>query len=148
MNLVPIIRDLLFNGESVTLPGLGTLQVHYHPAEIKRGLDYLIPPSGEMVFDFSQSQNNGFLEGYIIRLSGCSPEEARIHIEALTEPVWIKLRQGKPAAVAGLGTFTHDQHGRVFFESDAALNLCPDAYGLTPCRMSPISNDRKKGRKK
>lgn len=148
MDLVPVIRDLLFRGESVTLPGLGTLQVIYHPAEIKRGPDYLIPPSGEMIFDFSQSQNNGFLEGHIIRLLGCSPGEAKIHMDAFTEPVWTKLRQGKSAAIAGLGTFTHDQHGRVSFEPDANLILCPDAYGLTPFRMSPLSNDRKKNREK
>ena len=148
MDLVPIIRDLLFRGESVTLPGLGTLQVIYHPAEVKCGPDYLIPPSGEMIFDFLPSQNNGFLEGHIIRLLGCSPEEAKIHTNAFTEPVWIKLRQGKSARVAGLGTFTHDQHGRVSFEADPSLILCPDAYGLTPFRMSPVSNDRKKNRKR
>lgn len=148
MDLVPVIRDLLFRGERVTLPGLGTLQVISHSAEIRRGPDYLIPPSGEMKFDGSPPQNDGLVESYIMQLSGCSPEEAKIHTDAFTEPVWAKLREGKSATVAGLGTFSRDQHGRVAFEPDANLILRPDAYGLTPFRMSPLSIDRKKNRKK
>jgi nucleoid DNA-binding protein len=147
VDLVPIIRDLLFRGEGVTLPGLGTLRVVYHPAEIKHGPDYLIPPSGEMVYDFSRSQNDGVMESHLMRISGCSSGEAKIHVEAFTEPIWIRLRQGKPAVIAGLGTFTPGQSERVTFEPDPNLILCPDAYGLTPFRMSPISNERKGKRK-
>ncbi len=147
MDLVPIIRDLLFRGEGVTLPGLGTLQVIYHPAGIKQGSDYLIPPSGEMVYDCTRSRNDGVLESHLMRLSGCSSGEAKIHLEAFTESILTRLRQEKPAVVAGLGTFMPGQPEQVSFEPDPNLILCPDAYGLTPFRMSPISSERKGKRK-
>jgi hypothetical protein len=148
MDLVPIIRDLLLQGQSVTIPELGTVRVFYHPAGISREAGYLIPPSGEILFDATQFQNNGFLERHIMMLSGCSPEEAKIHLGAFTGQVLEKPREGHSAVLTGLGTFNADQHGLVMFEADAGLNLCPDAYGLTPFRMHPISTARKSDRKK
>jgi len=141
MDFVPVIaviRELLLNGKPVTVPGLGTFEVRYHPAQILSESGYLLPPSGKAVLDPDRSADDGFLEEQIAEQLGYPKEESRRIVDAFCEAIRAQLAGKEPLLFEGIGTITADHKGRVSFVPAAGLSFLPDAYGLTPFRMEGI----------
>jgi cell division septation protein DedD/nucleoid DNA-binding protein len=124
------IRMLLDERKRVILPGFGNLEVKSpEGAETPSG-SRINPPGISVRFDAGYSKDDGLLAGVISSGEEIESEEALQRVLELVDAIKFALDKGEDFLLAGAGSFSRDEDGKIHFMADPDWVLEPELYGL------------------
>lgn len=130
------IQELLFENDTVNIPGLGTLVKDYQPAQIDHVQAKILPPAQDVSFNTNLPIDDGLLTQRVAdahQLSGLEAEQViRDYVESLQE----SLDAGEIISIEGVGRIYKNHAGDLHLMSDHN-NFDTSVYGL-PAVASPV----------
>lgn len=138
MELLSVIRRLLYEEDCMIIPGLGGFISQHHPSRIIAGSGTFMPPAKEIGFSRDLVHNDGVLQNTLAEMKSVSLEEAREMISDFVNEVHRKTGRGEKVVIEGVGYFYTDGAGPVQFQIDAGINFLLDSYGLSPFHIRQL----------
>lgn len=138
MTIAEAISNLLFEHETVVVPGLGAFVKKPVSAKVDWMTNRFTPPSSRVEFDAALREDNDLVVRYITEFDGVSEEEAQKALTAFVVDVFETLKTDKPFVLDGVGSLNYDTNGNITFEADGAANFNSDAFGLTDFSVQPV----------
>ena len=130
------IQELLFENDTVNIPGLGTLVKDYQPAQIDHVQAKILPPAQDVSFNTNLPIDDGLLTQRVAdahQLNGLEAEQViRDYVESIQEA----LDAGEIIAIEGVGRIYKNHSGDLHLMSDHN-NFDTSVYGL-PAVASPV----------
>ena len=133
-----VISELLFERDSVTVPGLGMFIRHDDGAKVNVITNHFERPSSTVEFDPQQRGEDGVLVKALAIYEGCSEEETQQELTQFVADCFADLKVGKTVSLPGLGTLSMDDDAGLGFVQDKGVNLNGDAFGLGDFTPSPV----------
>lgn len=130
MDIVKYIHELLFENETVIIPGFGAFISSYKPAEINEETKEIDPPSKEIIFNQQIRNNDGLLVDRVAEGEGISHFDALKKIEKERENIIYQLDKGEKVSIDKTGELFYDEDGEIQFVALQDENLLIDSYGL------------------
>ncbi len=138
-NVEQHLRDLLFENESVAIPGLGILQTYYTSASIDKEGGRVHPPSKKLRFEEDTHGDGDELINRIVEREGKSTFEARLKVEEFVEYMRAESRLADGFAMKGVGTFRANSLSAgissLDFDPDPDANFNIGTYGMDAARL-------------
>ena len=125
-----MIKELLLDCDTLSLPGLGTFTSENMPASFSDRGYTINPPYRRLSFSAAES-SDGLLAGLYARSNGISGQEAETIIRTFSEGIAAELKGSRSVDLPGLGRLRSTREGHLFFVPDPDLDITPDACGLT-----------------
>lgn len=132
------IADLLYEHETVNLPGLGSFSGQYQAANIDHVQGKVHPPSMEMDFNANLVLDDGVLVQYVQKKHELRVEDAHRIVEDFVDEVRQALVKKEIVVFPKLGRLFRDYEGSLKFMAEGT-NFNKDAYGLPPVQFFPIN---------
>ena len=131
------IFHLLFQEDSVDVPGFGRIESQRFGAEIQLQSGLFLPPARRLSFSPVAGPSQ-LLVNHISRFENLTPEESCNAIASEVKAWNQKLSEGERLRLEGIGSFSRTGLQWVF---QAALesNFLPEAYGLPIFRVTPLA---------
>ncbi len=123
------LAGLLYQYDSVVLPGLGCFVTRYKPAEIDRVQGKLFPPSKKLVFEEQPTPDDGRLAARVRDRHGLSQEEAQRTVNHFVHTIKEAVRQREIVVFPEVGRLYEDYQHNLQFIPDST-NFNPSTYGL------------------
>ena len=133
------IKRLLLTHDCVILPGFGGFVTNYKSAVHDESTNTFMPPSKQLMFNSSLSNNDGLLVGEVAQELGIPYEEADAMVSQCIDEAWMKLENGESLKMEGLGVFSLTDDQTLTFTPRLTENLLTDSYGMTSFRFPPLS---------
>jgi len=146
MDLVPVIRELLFSHDCVILPGFGGFIGNYAPAHCDKTTNTFHPPAKLISFNRNLSHNDGLVTGTVSAKTGLGYSDARNLVGEFVDEVKKKLEKGEKVVFEQIGSFTTNSEGNYVFEPDRELNFNLQAYGLASFTFAPLAGISQSGK--
>ena len=124
-----MIRDLMLDRDSLSLPGLGTFGAESMPASFSDRGFTINPPYRRLTFS-KRETSDGLLAELYARSNGIGVQEAEGIIRAFSDSLSKDLRDNRSVEFPGLGRLRSTREGHLFFVPDQDLDITPDACGL------------------
>ncbi|MDG1252210.1 MAG: SPOR domain-containing protein [Schleiferiaceae bacterium] len=131
------IFHLLFQEDSVDVPGFGRLEAQRFGAEIQLQSGLFLPPARRLSFSPVAGKSE-VLINHLSRFEGLRADEARSAIVHEVNSWNRQLLEGKRLRLDGLGSFSKTGLQWVF-QASIEANFLPEAYGLPIFRVTPLS---------
>ena len=125
-----MIKELLLDRDTLSLPGLGTFSAESMPASFSDRGYTINPPYRRLGFSASQS-SDGLLAGLYAGSNGIGVQEAEAIIRSFSEGLAQELKASRSVDFPGLGRLRSTREGHIFFVPEPDLDITPDACGLT-----------------
>lgn len=125
-----MIKELMLDHDSLSLPGLGTFVAEEMPASFSDRGYTLNPPYRRLVFSEKRG-NDTLLCDLYAGANPQAPEEAASVLETFLQELRDELINGKSVDLPGLGRLRATRDNHFFFVADEALDISPDTCGLT-----------------
>ena len=125
------ISELLFEHDSVILPGLGEFSTRYVPAKFIPEEKKIEPPSKVVAFDPEKKEGETPLIGLIAAKEKLDQEKVKSFLSKFVEEFFESIKSGKKVELEKIGLFSQDPDGNIVFEPDTSVNYNQDAAGLT-----------------
>ena len=138
MDIIAVIRDLLFTHDCVILPGFGGFIGNYSSARSDKATGTFYPPVKLISFNRNLSHDDGLLTATLSAKAGVSFNEARSLVDEFVADARRKLGRGEKLVFEGIGSFTTNSEGNYIFEPDRSVNFNLDSYGLTSFTFPPL----------
>ena len=133
--LAKMVKDVVMDHDSVTLPGLGSFVAELVPASFADRGYTILPPYRRLYFSPKQGSDTLLRDLYCESNPGVSEEDAaRILLEFLTEMKEV-LKLRKTIVLPGLGRLRATRENHFFFVADEDLDIYPAAFGLGPISL-------------
>ena len=134
------IFHLLFQEDSLDVPGFGRIESQRFGAEIQLQSGLFLPPARRLSFSPVAGPSQ-LLVNHISRFENLTPEESSIAIASEVKAWNQKLSEGERLRLEGIGSFSRTGLQWVF---QAALesNFLPEAYGLPIFRVTPLAQQQ------
>lgn len=140
MELGKYIQVLLFENDTVIMPGFGAFVSIYRPAEIQEG--EMLPPTKSIEFNQQIRNNDGLLVGAIAGGENLSHYDAFRSMEKEIDEIRYQLDKNRSAQIVPLGSFGYNDNGElVFLSSETAENLLLDSFGLEKIELNVQSDE-------
>lgn len=134
-NLNELFKDILLTQESITIPGLGTLETQYQPAQLDEKTGTIYPPSKIVKLDTGKTTDkDNMLETYIMQNQPVNQTTARLQIEQFVKETKEKLDKGESVTLDEVGIIARDDSGATIIKS-VPNNLMIDNYGMDPVEV-------------
>ena len=142
MTTIPsAIASLLYDHDTVIVPGLGAFVRHDQSAHVNVITNEFQRPSSTLSFDPQQREENDLVSDYLMACDGLDEEGARTAIAGFVSECFTSLKDEGSMTLPELGTLTMDeQHSLVFEPIDTNFN--GDAFGLEDLHPQPIFGGR------
>lgn len=138
LELAFYLKNLLYNYEEVTIPGLGTLMAKYKPAEINDSEHTISPPSKILIFNEQKTEPGDLLIEYISFVEHLSKDAARASVGKAVQNIQTRLDEGETVLLDGIGYFSKAETIR--FERIQDYNYSTDSYGLSKVSFEPVES--------
>ncbi len=135
------LEKLLFDHETVILPGFGGFTTTKTPATVDYAQGALLPPSRAIVFNENLTVNDGLLVQRLCHDYGFNSDQAFGEVQEFVEKTRNALDQREIITLPGVGRLYKNYAQKVQFLPDNA-NFNTDSYGLPPLQFSPIMRSR------
>jgi len=132
VDIVAIIRELLFSHDCVIIPGFGGFIGNYSPARTDKESCTFYPPAKRISFNRNLNQNDGLLISRISVAANLNYNEAKELVEDFVADIKRRLTRGEKVTFERIGTFVNNSEGNVQFEPDRDVNYNLNSYGLAP----------------
>lgn len=130
---------LLFQEDSVVVPGLGTFSVRRYGAEIQLPAGLILPPARRVSFSPDTSGEPSALIAHLARVEGLTSEAALAQV-ALVVREWQRvLERGDRLTLTGVGSLRRADSSWVF-KASLEANFLADSYGLPMFRMDLLAS--------
>ncbi len=129
-----MISELMLDHDSLSLPGLGTFVAEDVPASFSDKGYTINPPYRRLSFIGKDAQDGLLLDLY----TGANPQapaEAAAVLETFLQDLKRELEHQKSVELPGLGRLRATRENHFFFVADEALDISPEACGLTPVSL-------------
>jgi len=132
------IVHLLYQEDSLDIPGFGRLDATRYGAEIQLESGLFLPPARRIAFSPLQKRSD-VLVNHLVRYEGIPAGQARVAINE-TVAAWMQsLNGGMRLRLDGIGSFA--KTGLQWtFQPAIEANFLPEAYGLPIFRATALSN--------
>lgn len=132
---------LIYDHESLIIPGFGGLLTSYRAASIDHVQGLLYPPSRTVRFDKNLTVNDGILVNHLREIAGITKKEAEETIVKFVIFAEERLEKREIIVFPGVGRLYQDYEGRLQF-LQASTNFNQDAYGLSSVQFYPILRNK------
>lgn len=137
------IKDLLFEKECVILPKFGALLSSYKSAYYNSIKSTYYPPSKNIAFNASLTNNDWLLADTISTSESISKEEALELVEAYVATIQTEIQEGKSYKIESIGTFMLNKEGGISFLPTTNSNYFEESYGLESIQISKVQSEEK-----
>lgn len=138
------IAELLYEHDSVNIPGLGGFLTRYKPAEIDQVQGKLHPPAKSLEFNENLGVNDGVLVNYVKEKHQLSLQEAEETVEKYVQEVKKALQQREIVIFPRVGRLYKDYEQKLQFLPDNT-NFNTDAFGLPTVQFYPVGKGSASG---
>jgi nucleoid DNA-binding protein len=135
------LEKLLFEQDTVVLPGFGGFTTTKTPATVDYAQGSLLPPSRAIAFNENLTINDGLLVQMLCRDYGMTNDQASHDVQDFVEKTTSALEQREIITLPGVGRLYKNYAQKVQFLPDNA-NFNTESYGLPPLQFSPIMRSR------
>jgi len=132
---------LIYDHESLIIPGFGGLLTIYRAATIDHVQGLLYPPSRTVRFDKNLHVNDGILVNHLRTTAGITKSEAVKAVEKFVDFANDRLEKREILVFPGVGRLYKDYEGRLQF-LQASTNFNQDAYGFSSVQFYPILRNK------
>lgn len=140
-NVSQSLEKLLFEQETVILPGFGGFTTTRTSASVDYAQGSLTPPSRAISFNENLTVNDGLLVQRVSRDFGIPTDQALEEVVDFVEKTRFSLDQREIITLPGVGRLYKNYAQKVQFLPDNA-NFNTDSFGLPPLQFSPIVRSR------
>jgi nucleoid DNA-binding protein len=123
LNIIKEIKDVLLSDRIAKVPGFGTFQLLYHPAEIQAGKDAIEPPTEELTFEFDKSSDDTKLAEFLAGKNPISIESVNGEISSLVDYSLTALEKDGTVSWEKFGIFRKDKQQNIVFTPDSENEL-------------------------
>ncbi len=141
IDLAAHIERLLFQHDTLVLPGLGGFVATRTPASVDYATNTVHPPTKTLTFSENLSVDDGFLVEDVAQTYRLSVEEARCMVETFVEDIQRRLDQRDIVSINGVGRLYKNYLQKIQFLPDPT-NFNTNAFGLPPLQFSPLARSR------
>ena len=134
-NLNELFKDILLTRDSITIPGLGTLETSYQPAQLDEKTGTIYPPAKLVKLDTGKTTDKeNALETYIMQTQPVNQTTAHLQIEQFVKDTKEKLDKNDSVTLDEVGIITRDENGAIIIKA-VPNNLMIDNYGMDPVEV-------------
>ena len=130
---------LLFQEDSLAVPGLGTFSVRRYGAEIQLPAGLILPPARRVTFSPEVGGDNAVLVAHLVHIEGLSPEEASAGVADEVRGWQRVLERGDRLNLRGIGSLRRADSAWVF-KASLETNFLADSFGLPMFRMDLLAS--------
>jgi cell division septation protein DedD len=141
LELAPHIERLLYNNDTVVIPGLGAFVSQPAPASVDYAGGSIAPPTKTLTFNENLITDDGLLTYELVQDKGMTEQDASAWVEEQVAEMLAQLNQREIVALPGIGRLYKNYVQKIQFLPDAA-NFSRDNFGLPPLQFSPLSRSR------
>ena len=136
--LSKMVKEIILEADSVTLPGLGSFVAEVVPASFSdRG--YTINPPYRRLYFSPKEGNDTLLVDLYSHSNNISRDDATRIVVSFLQTIKEDLKESKAVAFPGLGRLRATRQNNFFFVSDEDLDIYPYGFGLEPVSLKTHS---------
>ena len=132
--LSTMVKEVMMNHDSVTLPGLGSFMAELVPASFSDKGYTINPPYRRLYFIPHQGDDTLLADLYSTSNNVNIADATRILVEFLTEMKEVLITR-KIVVFPGLGRLRATRENHFFFVADEDLDIYPEGFGLEPVSL-------------
>lgn len=137
-----MIKELVTDNDSVTLPGLGCFVAELVPATFAdRG--YTIQPPYRRLYFSPRSGEDNLLVSLYARDNNLSEQDAEASLVQFLQELKEVLKEKKSIVLPGLGRLRATMENHFFFVADEDLDIYPEGFGLEPVSLKTHTDEPK-----
>jgi cell division septation protein DedD len=140
------LKELLFEHDCVTVPGLGGFIAQSRPSRLLRDRRRIYPPSRIVGFNAMLLHDDGNLASCVAREEQVSYREAVARVEEFTNLCKKSLRDRGNMTFEGIGSISMGPEGNLVFQPLPDMNFSASSYGLESIFVHPAHAERPKER--
>lgn len=129
INVGDHIAEVLFDKDTVSIPGLGVFATQYKVARLDRAAGKWLPPSKELQFERSSERNDGFLIKYIKDKHNISYADAQQVVIEYVDELKSSIEQEEIVALPNVGRLYKNYASELVFLPDRE-NFSKASFGL------------------
>lgn len=134
-NLTELFKEILLTNDSITIPGFGTLETQYQPAQLDEKTGTIYPPAKIVKLDTGKTTDkDNALETYIMQTQPVNQTTARLQIEQFVKDTKEKLDKNETVTLDEVGIIARDESGATIIKA-VPNNLMIDNYGMDPVEV-------------
>lgn len=137
MDIGKCIAELLYEQESVSLPGLGSFTSRYKPAAIDHVQGKLSPPTKEIEFNANLVLDDGLLAEAAAQRLNANLGDAAAAVAAFVNEIRAVLDRREMFLIPGVGRLYKDFEQNLKFLPDE-VNFNPETHGLPSLKYYPV----------
>jgi hypothetical protein len=159
MNIPAIIKEMVFTGGSLIVPGLGKFTIFRIPAEMDVTKKLITPPMRLVQFDDTRSRDDGKLTALLAERYGVGTAEADRAVNSWVRSVKNDLSEKGSSVIEGFGTLEKGDKGITFTDDPFILysSLLPriefrttprnETHSITKKTPPPVSPGQRRKRR-
>ena len=132
--LAKMVRELILDKDSVTLPGLGSFVAEEIPSSFSDKGYTINPPYRRLSFTPREGRDTLLADLYAVS-NGVSKEAAQAALSEFVSGLRETLMSRKAVAIPGLGRLRATRENHFFFVPDEDPDIDPNGFGLYPISL-------------
>ena len=132
--LAKMVKEVVMDHDSVTLPGMGSFVAELVPASFADRGYTILPPYRRLYFSPKQGDDH-LLAALYARSNDVSEADAARILEEFVSEMKEVLKQRKTLVLTGLGRLRATRENHFFFVADEDLDIYPSGFGLQPISL-------------
>jgi nucleoid DNA-binding protein len=143
ISISSIFKDVLLKEDNITVPGLGTLEATYQPAQLDEKTGVIYPPTKLVKLNTDKTDDsNDTLLKYVVEAYKVSDVDAKAAIEAFVKDVKDKVASKSIVTLEDVGTIQQGEGGAIVLKAMPS-KLSIDNYGMDSVEVEPVpANER------
>ncbi|MCI5081296.1 MAG: SPOR domain-containing protein [Saprospiraceae bacterium] len=137
IDINPLIAELLYEHDTVIIPGLGAIVATYQAAEIDQVQGQMVPPTKRLSFNKNLSLDDGLLVNYAKEKYQVSTTEAQQAVRQFVDAFKKGLENREILEIFQVGRFYLDYEKELRFLVNN-INFNPDSFGLPDLQVYPV----------
>ncbi len=140
------LKELLFDYDCVTIPGLGGFIIQSQQARINRGKNRIAPPSRNATFNSLLNHDDGLLVSTIARAERIPYREAGDRVHNFAGDCKRRISAGEIIMLAGIGELFSGPDSGIHFRPLNQVNFYSGVYGMDVLNLHPVAHPRSQDR--
>jgi nucleoid DNA-binding protein/cell division protein FtsN len=137
MKIGMYISELLYDHDTVILPGFGEFFTKYKPARFLSEEGRIEAPSKTIAFNPEKTQGETPLIDHLCMRENMEAEQVSKYLEDFVVEIMQLLQSGKKVELEKVGIFSANQDGSLAFEPDLSINYLDEASAIGPVDEPP-----------
>lgn len=141
MNIIPIIRELLFRNQKAVIPGFGNLIISQRSARLNRITRELAPPTRELSFKPDRHTDDEQLVLFLVRKTKQKQVVVNEAVSVFKKTAGEQLERNGSFLLEGIGKLSRTVSGEFTFEADEELMKQINLFDLPKLNVPPVPQE-------